>query len=48
MSKFAIVEHLGRGRMTTVAFAGSKREAEGLIESILLDLPGAVLSIIRL
>jgi hypothetical protein len=48
MKAFAVIEHLGRGRVHTVAFAASRDEADGLIYAILKDLPGAVLSVIRM
>lgn len=46
-TNFAVIEHLGRGRVHTVAFAASRDAAEGLIVAILKDLPGAVLSVIK-
>jgi len=48
MKTFAVIEHLGRGRIHTIAIASSERDAEGLIVAILRDMPGAVLSVIKL
>lgn len=48
MKNFAVIEHLGRGRVHTIAFASSERDADNLIVAILRDMPGAVLSVLRI